>query len=177
MNFGLTFMSVAAAGGAQRRWAEDARARRERLDRHQRLTLPQEDSLTAAERSVLNNIAQQLKSDEPRESKRHCPECDRPFQLLDVGASTGDTIEIDSCPFCRGIWFDAGELATLAGLKSESPEPDKATRPSRYPCPECQAPMTEFALFHPLNLLVDRCPAGHGVYLEDRELERVFEVG
>ncbi len=36
--------------------------------------------------------------------------------------------------------------------------------------------MTEFVFANPNTLLVDRCPCGRGVYLEDRELERVFEI-
>jgi len=36
--------------------------------------------------------------------------------------------------------------------------------------------MTEYVFLRPFNLLVDRCAAGHGVYLEERELERVFKI-
>jgi len=129
-------------------------------------------TLDPAEQAILDDIARQLERDKPRVSERRCPGCRRAFELLDVGG-----IEIDSCRICRGIWFDPGELTSMAGLKSETPAPGKVTRASRYRCPDCRSKMTEYALFHPLNLLVDRCPEGHGVYLEDRELERVFEVG
>jgi len=171
VHFGLTFMAIAAAGKSHTRWSEEDRARRQRMDRHQRLSWAEPDQLEPEERAILDEIDEQLKSETPRTSQRRCPECQRPLVLIEVAS-----LQIESCPHCRGIWFDPGELTELAGLSGELPEPDKTTRPARHRCPDCQEQMTEYALFHPLNLLVDRCSQGHGVYLEDRELERVFEI-
>ncbi len=171
MHFGLTFIASAAGGNAHKRWREEARTRKERLDRHQRLSWIADDNLTSDERAVLKSIEEQLAGNEPGASARACPECKQPFEVVAVR-----DVEIDCCRGCRSIWFDPGELTALAGVKKEVPQPDLATRSSRYACPDCNEPMVEYALFDPLNLLVDRCPAGHGVYLEDRELERVFEI-
>lgn len=52
---------------------------------------------------------------------RRCPRC--PQQAL--MRKEVETIEVDECPICRGIWLDAGEIAKLIttyekfGLKGE----------------------------------------------------------
>ena len=167
MHFGLTFVAIANQRDAGERWTQQ----RESLERHKRLTLSHSDHLTYDERRLLKELAEQVSSGELQESRRCCPECYRPFVLATVSG-----IELDCCPKCRGIWFDPGELQAFSHQEKEIPSDDKAHRPSRFRCPDCDAEMVEYTFVNPHSLMVDRCPNGHGVYLEDRELERVFEI-
>ena len=168
MLHGLTFIAVARKQPDD--WNED-RQRRDRLARHRQLVLSPEEHLTDDERHILNQLTEQLTSGELPDSTRHCPECQRRFALANVAG-----IELDCCRFCRGIWFDPGELQLFSGESKEIPSDDKTSRPSRFRCPDCQTQMVEYVFINPHSLLVNRCPRGHGVYLEDRELERVFEI-
>lgn len=171
MVHGLTFIAAASKPDSARRWEAEERARRKRVERFHRLTLLQHEDLTEEERAVLHLIDRQLHDPHPVFSDKHCPQCGKPLSVVTVR-----NLRIDCCRQCRGIWFDPGELQMLSGLSKEIPSNHLAHRHSRYRCPVCQAEMEEYVFLNPRNLLVDRCPNGHGVYLEDRELERVFEI-
>src|SRR5438876_7167350 len=43
---------------------------------------------------------------------RRCPHCDT---TLDRGRLPDRPIEVDACPSCGGLWFDASELTTAVG--------------------------------------------------------------
>ncbi len=169
--FGLTFIALADSAAASKSWREEEQARNARLDRQERLQFPHVDKLTEEERNILRDIDKQLHQADPVASEKNCPECERPFILVTVRG-----VVIDSCRFCRGIWFDPGELQFFSHQAKEIPSDNLAHREARFRCPVCQTRMTEFVFVNPHTLLVDRCPNGHGVYLQDRELERVFEI-
>jgi predicted Zn-ribbon and HTH transcriptional regulator len=38
----------------------------------------------------------------------HCPKCGQ-----ELATETCDSVEIDVCPSCKGVWLDAGELGTI----------------------------------------------------------------
>ena len=175
MVHGLTFIAVAHSTVSEKMWREEERAQKIRLDRHRRLILRlherHQDKLSEDERETLASIDRQLGDDHAVESEKSCPECHRPFRVVTI-----KRVEIDCCRFCRSIWFDPGELQVFSGEEKEIPSDHLKSRKSRYNCPVCRAEMTEYVFVNPCTLLVDRCPNGHGVYLEDRELERVFEI-
>ncbi|HNT27970.1 MAG TPA: zf-TFIIB domain-containing protein [bacterium] len=92
-----------------------------------------------------------------------------------------DRVEVDHCLVCGGLWLDAGELELLAGT------PDKATAlailfrdlsdtagETARPCPICGAKMMKQATATEPPLVIDRCPAGHGVWFDDGELHALF---
>jgi hypothetical protein len=43
--------------------------------------------------------------------RRRCPRCRRKLRRIDLG--TAPVVQLDRCPVGQGLWFDAGELATL----------------------------------------------------------------
>ncbi len=118
-----------------------------------------------------------------------CPACKQPLIVVE---RTG--IEVDWCPACHGIWFDAGEielLAEMAGRKFVMPPPDPSpdtspdksvdpsSRPSAGPppaatpvrtCPRCPAKMGQRMVVCEPPVLVDICPRGHGIWLDQGEL-------
>lgn len=170
---GLTFVGQGFLRATQSRWEHERRVaqRTQRAEQRRRaMSLHVGKSLTDQEREVLDTIAAQLTPGERVPSRRRCPECQRNMTLVRLGGVT-----LDACTLCRGCWFDPGELRFISGLSRDVPGEALKSRPSRYRCPVCQAEMTEHVFIKPFNLLVDQCHR-HGVYLEDRELERVFRI-
>ena len=133
---------------------------------------------TEEERAVLRDVENQLalhrdqpRDEEPATEQRNCPECNRASIIVRI-----EDVEVDYCVSCEGCWFDPGELRAITGLSEDVPAADLAHRRSRFHCPDCAVEMTEHVFLQPYNLLVDRCPSCHGVYLERGELKRAFEL-
>ncbi|MBI4820758.1 MAG: zf-TFIIB domain-containing protein [Deltaproteobacteria bacterium] len=51
------------------------------------------------------------------------------------------SVELDSCPRCRGIWFDRGELEQVLDRKLGHP---LGRETSSSICPRCKNPLTRF---------------------------------
>ena len=99
-----------------------------------------------------------------------CPVCREPLIVAERGG-----IELDVCPWCHGLWFDAGELALLSeklGRPLRVPEGSlerAATSEKPRPCPRCDRAMDKVAVGTSLRVLLDRC-AGHGLWFDHGEL-------
>ena len=84
-------------------------------------------------------------------------------------------IELDVCLWCRGLWFDAGELALLAEKlgrtlsAGEGGVVPAATSEKARPCPRCDRAMEKVVLGGSSGVLLDRC-AGHGLWFDHGEL-------
>jgi Zn-finger nucleic acid-binding protein len=100
-----------------------------------------------------------------------CPVCREPLIVVER-----DGIELDYCPSCRGLWFDAGELALLAekvgrtlvvaeGGALETAETTEKPRP----CPRCSRKMAKVYLGSSPRVMLDRC-AAHGLWFDHGEL-------
>lgn len=95
--------------------------------------------------------------------------------------STG--LEVDTCPNCLGIWFDAGELATFY----KSPDLMKRLNPAgggsanhtyeisaaARRCPRCRQGMER-----PLvgGIALDVCRACRGIWFDHGELRKVTQI-
>ncbi len=51
------------------------------------------------------------RTDAERASRRRCPRCRRKMRVIRVGQDPA--VELDRCRAGHGLWFDAGELATI----------------------------------------------------------------
>lgn len=120
---------------------------------------------------LLARIRQQIERGDCPESARSCPECSRRMIVLRINGN-----DIDHCRTCRSFWFDENELRTLTGLPCDIPGERLHHRTSQRRCPVCGEVMCEYQFSPVTNLMVDRCPARHGVYLQECELRRAFEV-
>ena len=100
-----------------------------------------------------------------------CPGCAGPFAVADV-----DGIKIDTCSSCGSIWFDAGELKTLAHQPRDVPDEELISKRSRCHCPVSSTGMFQHLYRKPHRLLVDTCPNGHGVYLEQGEYLEALRI-
>ena len=87
-----------------------------------------------------------------------------------------EDVQVDLCPQCRGMWFDAGELPRATGLvftdRAWAQSLASATRTS-FPCPACSAPLYERQLEKGSGIMVDQCLACKGLYLDRDEFTRI----
>jgi len=80
-------------------------------------------------------------------------------------------VEIDKCPKCLGIWFDANELDKLSGGKAlEGSIFTARVLGKELRCPACNVDM-EFMTVE--NVTIDHCPKCDGVWLDDGELKKL----
>jgi uncharacterized protein len=100
-----------------------------------------------------------------------CPVCREPLVVAER-----EGIELDACPWCHGLWFDAGELGLLAERMgrtlqvAESGVMERATTAEKpRACPRCDRPMEKVWLGTAPRVLLDRCPA-HGLWFDHGEL-------
>ncbi len=138
--------------------------------RKHKLRLPKQE-LSEREKGWLADIERQVHDSKTPYSSRHCVECGRPFMLI-----TLDDMEIEYCRWCKSTWFDPSELRHFTHEPKDIPSDDSKSRVSERKCPDCGAYMREYVYLKPFWVLVDRCPNGHGIYLQDKELEQIFEL-
>jgi Zn-finger nucleic acid-binding protein len=112
-----------------------------------------------------------------------CPACKKVYMKPQVDPET--QLEIDICPKCYGMWFDAEELSEFFHSQSlkekflipESAEPGQGnsyviTTISRS-CPRCKEVLSE-KLFGDVSL--DICQKCNGLWLDDGELKRIIKM-
>jgi Zn-finger nucleic acid-binding protein len=86
-------------------------------------------------------------------------------------------VEVDRCLRCKGVWLDAGELdqigrleGTAPGRLTEAAEALQGDRAGERRCPRCGKPLREVRVE---GVVIDRCPAGQGLWFDAGELERL----
>jgi Zn-finger nucleic acid-binding protein len=104
-----------------------------------------------------------------------CPVCKKPFIVVER-----NSIELDYCLDCKGIWFDDGELQLLAkqlNLKFEISDMESAKKglaiEKQYKCPRCGKPMEKFFMG---DIILDRCADKHGLWFDSGELGKFFDL-
>jgi Zn-finger nucleic acid-binding protein len=102
-----------------------------------------------------------------------CPACKNPLVVVER-----ESIEVDWCAACHGVWFDAGELEILAEKAGKRLAPDAigesaATQEAQRRCPRCRRKMEKVAPRGDRTLTLDRC-LQHGLWFDAGELERLF---
>ena len=108
-----------------------------------------------------------------------CPECKKAMIVVEQ-----HRIEIDYCPRCRGVWFDAGELELL--LTSEKLEgsgfgmshvlglPEVTVARHRRKCPICRRDMKEVAIGQPA-INIDACRRCDGLWFDGGEMPALLK--
>jgi Zn-finger nucleic acid-binding protein len=116
-----------------------------------------------------------------------CPKCDAGLNRLTIttppkyggevlqNERTEGKIEVEQCLSCNGLWFDANELDEYLNEKLLLINSPKVAETKQYdkksgPCPKCQKMMEEDVL---KNVVIDRCPACQGVWLDGGELDKL----
>ncbi len=109
-----------------------------------------------------------------------CPVCKK--DMIDVEYNR---IELDYCPVCKGVWFDAEELELLiesmgmqeSGLAVDniaaSPEAETAEKPRK--CPICRLKMSKAHIGHEPRILIDVCRRGDGLWFDGGEVGQLIK--
>jgi uncharacterized protein len=110
-----------------------------------------------------------------------CPVCGKDALIVEYKG-----IELDYCPACSGVWFDAGELELLleaAGLESDtrflsgilkSREADTAEKKRR--CPICRRKMNKVYIDEGKKIITDVCSGGHGIWFDGGEVASLVKT-
>lgn len=114
-------------------------------------------------------------------TKLLCPVCQS--QTMDALTDPSSGLEVDSCPGCLGVWFDAAELSEFY----KSPELIKRLTPSgggsvhhtyevsakARRCPRCRTAMDRP---HVGGIAVDVCRGCRGIWFDHGELRKITEI-
>ena len=97
-------------------------------------------------------------------------------------------ITLDHCSRCSGVWLDSSELTALVETREKTWSKRKIDaalnetgetgvpaheRERLLTCPKCQADMKPVNYQYSSGIILDRCPAGHGVWLDTGELDKI----
>ncbi|MHC4659307.1 MAG: TFIIB-type zinc ribbon-containing protein [Planctomycetota bacterium] len=112
----------------------------------------------------------------------NCPKCN-----ISLKSSVYEGVQIDKCDRCNGTWLDDGEIVKIVETKEETFDPKLVRQtlalgftgvPTKeqqtlVQCPKCQAAMVPINYDYSSGIILDRCPEGHGLWLDGGELEKV----
>ncbi len=107
-----------------------------------------------------------------------CPKCQS-----ELTPRTIDTVTVDECHACEGIWFDKDELRRV----KDSTDPDLnwmdfeiwkqseafAVAGGQTACPRCTKPM-HVVNYSTTGVAIDYCHGCDGIWLDKGELERII---
>jgi Zn-finger nucleic acid-binding protein len=109
-----------------------------------------------------------------------CPVCHKDALIVEYR-----DIELDYCPLCHGVWFDAGELELLmesAGLEEyqryleniiHSPEAETSEKKRR--CPICNRKMKKTYIDQESKIIIDICNIGDGIWFDGGEVYNLVQ--
>ena len=111
-----------------------------------------------------------------------CPRCD-----AELSSKKRESVIIDFCPSCKGTWVGPTQLnAMIKDHETQFPKPQvedalkhaqSAVPPAEQinlvACPYCESPMRAVNYNYSSGVIVNVCAAGHGVWFDNGELERV----
>jgi membrane associated rhomboid family serine protease/Zn-finger nucleic acid-binding protein len=111
-----------------------------------------------------------------------CPGCDS-----DLREKRYHEIAVDTCPACRGIWFDQNELVGFIHLFLEDHQdlPNSTIQLSKAItstelldepcrcCPRCGAPLNKINYAYDSNIIVDKCVSCDGIWVDGPEVKQL----
>ncbi len=106
-----------------------------------------------------------------------CPRCEREMKSVNAGV-----LDVQACPACRGLWLDGDGFhralrmseADLAAVTGYAGPPAPLSLVLDHPpafCPRCSQPLNPQRFDLGLAVIIDICPLGHGIWLDEGELE------
>lgn len=109
-----------------------------------------------------------------------CPTCREVMIIVEQ-----DKIELDHCPDCLGVWFDAGELELMLermGLESSALTltqivhlPEAVTKEKKRRCPVCRRKMKKVHIGKEPEVLIDVCGWGDGLWFDGGEVHQIIK--
>ena len=116
-----------------------------------------------------------------------CPECHQTLVVFEL-----EGVEVDHCIHCLGTWLDAGELEKLLelagverGALSRALQKARDGEQTARRCPRCRKKLELVTLGGSTGewgradeaVELDRCPLGHGFWLDRGEVKAVIKSG
>jgi len=93
-------------------------------------------------------------------------------------------IELDFCPDCAGVWFDAGELELLLetmqleksilSLDNILTSPEAKSTEKKRKCPICRKKMKKATVGHDPEVQIDVCSRGDGLWFDAGEVGQLI---
>jgi Zn-finger nucleic acid-binding protein len=120
------------------------------------------------------------------EQERSCIKCRLPMRPRML-----ETVEVDCCGGCGGLWLDRGEIrqlgryfepgasgaskadATSSPYRTPQPPVVSTRSPLATPCPACGGKLSEAAFE---SFIIESCTACEGIFLDSGELEQAMKV-
>ncbi len=106
----------------------------------------------------------------------NCPACKEVMIVLEL-----ESIEVDHCVACGGIWLDSGELELLLEGGQEKEELlssirfDMSVKEPKKKCPMCSKKMDHVLLGQDFGARLDSCPKKHGLWCDSGELQVILK--
>ena len=115
-----------------------------------------------------------------KELSGNCPVCEGKFEAIPLNFElTDETIYLDQCAECGGIWFDKGELmeifnnavkeAMAVGEFTENFDSISDSKDTYLDCPRCNIKRTAYE-GKILDMQVVKCKACNGIWISDGQL-------
>jgi len=115
-------------------------------------------------------------------TEKDCPICKK--KMIE---KENEGVAIDICPSCGGVWLDKDELYQIIEKRETqfSQEERKGINPQEVKqgiqtdmvpelnCPICGELMKRFTYAATSGIIIDRCPKGDGIWLDNGELDKV----
>ncbi len=114
----------------------------------------------------------------------NCSNCGSPMR-----EETYEGVQLDLCGRCKGAWLDGAELLDVLDRREKTFPPSlrdhvmtrekskPAAPPSeearRLACPRCSKELQVVRYEYSTEVVVDRCPAGCGLFLDGGELDHL----
>jgi Zn-finger nucleic acid-binding protein len=112
-----------------------------------------------------------------------CPNCQTPLKTNDY-----EGISIETCSQCNGEWLDSDELGKVVAIREARFNSDEKRAISEsttikgvvledidrdLKCPKCDGITDALNYGDDSGIIIDRCTVCHGLWLDDRELEKI----
>ncbi len=140
------------------------------------------EAITKKEANKLGK--EELSDDSHKELLESCPVCDGKFESTPLNFELiGDTVHLDQCSGCGGIWFDKGELkeifdmamreAVAVGSFGEDLDLMEGCTDTKFDCPRCNSEQ-DASEGEILDMNVTKCKKCLGVWVADGQLDNML---
>ena len=115
-----------------------------------------------------------------------CPNCQTHLATINY-----EGISIETCSNCNGEWLDEAELGKIARIREVKFDPDERRAIAEsttitgvvleevdrdLKCPKCDGTTDAVNYGGDTGIIIDRCTACHGIWLDQQQLEKIQMV-